>query len=43
MDTKPLQTNVLQTNLKGLSKAKKVKQPSSARKTKKGQRSVGRR
>jgi hypothetical protein len=38
VDTKPLQTN-----LKGLSKAKKVKQPNSTRKSKKGQRSSGRR
>jgi hypothetical protein len=38
MDTKPLQTN-----FKGLSKAKKVKQPNSTRKSKKDQRSDGRR
>jgi hypothetical protein len=38
MDTKPLQTN-----FKGLSKAKKVKQPNSTRKSKKDQRSSGRR
>jgi hypothetical protein len=38
VDTKPLQTN-----LRGPSKAKKVKQPNSARKSKKGQRSNGRR
>jgi hypothetical protein len=38
MDTKPLQTN-----FKGLSKAKKVKRPNSTRKSNKGQRSGGRR
>ena len=39
VDTKPLQTN-----LKGPSKAKKVKQPNSTRNsTKKGQRTSGRR